>query len=187
ALAQARVTPDTIGYIEAHGTGTALGDPIEAAAMAQVFRCAGGRPGACRIGAVKTNVGHLDAAAGIAGLIKTILALRHELIPPTLHFEQLNPSIDFAGTPFCVDAKPRRWLRGGVPRRAGVSSFGIGGTNAHVVLEEAPAPANATAPGPSWHAAHPTAKSAAAEEATAAKLAKPAKRAPAAYIADDDY
>ena len=137
ALAFAAIEPDTIGYVEAHGTGTALGDPVEIAALTQAFRVSTDASGFCAIGSVKTNIGHLDAAAGVAGLIKTILALEHRQIPPSLHFEQPNPNIDFANSPFFVNMQLRSW--DGSPRRAGVSSFGIGGTNAHVVLEEAPA------------------------------------------------
>ena len=138
AQASAGVDPQTIGYIEAHGTGTALGDPIEIRALRQVFGGRDGRNGLCAIGSLKTNIGHLDAAAGVAGLIKTVLALKHGQIPPSLHFEEANPSLDLADGPFRVNARLSEWETDGRPRRAGVSSFGIGGTNAHVVLEEAP-------------------------------------------------
>ena len=138
AQASAGVKPETIGYIEAHGTGTALGDPIEIRALRQVFGGGDGRTGLCAIGSLKTNIGHLDAAAGVAGLIKTVLALQHRQIPPSLHFEEPNPKIDFVNSPFRVNAQLSEWTAEGTPRRAGVSSFGIGGTNAHVVLEEAP-------------------------------------------------
>ncbi|HKY33642.1 MAG TPA: beta-ketoacyl synthase N-terminal-like domain-containing protein, partial [Candidatus Polarisedimenticolia bacterium] len=141
ALAAAGVEPSSVSLIEAHGTATPLGDPVEAAALARVFGPP--RPGArpCALGSVKTNLGHLDAAAGVAGLIKAVLALRHRTIPPSLHFERPNPAIDFSRTPFHVPRAAASWEPGAGPRRAGVSSFGIGGTNAHVVLEEAPAPA----------------------------------------------
>ncbi len=138
ALALASIDPRTIGYVEAHGTGTALGDPVEIAALTQAFRTGTDATGFCPIGSVKTNIGHLDAAAGVASLIKTILALKHRQIPPSLNFEQPNPDIDFANSPFFVNTELRRWETNDTPRRAGVSSFGIGGTNAHVVLEEAP-------------------------------------------------
>jgi acyl transferase domain-containing protein/acyl carrier protein len=139
AHAMAGVDPSTITYVEAHGTGTELGDPIEIAALTQAFRAATDRRGFCALGSVKTNIGHLDAAAGVAGLIKTVLALEHHAIPPSLHFSAPNPLIDFASSPFRVNATLTEWERvGNTPRRAGVSSFGIGGTNAHVVLEEAP-------------------------------------------------
>jgi acyl transferase domain-containing protein/thioesterase domain-containing protein/SAM-dependent methyltransferase/acyl carrier protein len=134
----ARVHPDSISYIEAHGTGTALGDPIEVAALTRAFSSETDRKGFCAIGSLKTNVGHLNAAAGVGGLIKTALALHHKLIPPSLNFEQDNPRIDFVNSPFFVNRKLRQWQEGTTPRRAGVSSFGIGGTNAHVILEEAP-------------------------------------------------
>ncbi|MEM9976606.1 MAG: beta-ketoacyl synthase N-terminal-like domain-containing protein [Cyanobacteria bacterium P01_D01_bin.2] len=138
AQAMAEVSPESIGYIEAHGTGTSLGDPIEIAALTQAFDI--DKAGVCAIGSVKTNIGHLDAAAGIAGLIKTVLALKHQQIPANLHFQQPNPKINFAQSPFYVNAALADWPQGKTPRRAGVSSFGIGGTNAHVVLEEAPVP-----------------------------------------------
>ncbi|NJM88484.1 MAG: polyketide synthase, partial [Hydrococcus sp. RU_2_2] len=138
AMMLAGVDPETINYIEAHGTGTALGDPIEIAALSQVFRAHTQKKGFCAIGSVKTNIGHLDTAAGVAGLIKTALALKHKLIPPSLNFKQPNPQIDFVNSPFYVNIKLQEWQANGSPRRAGVSSLGIGGTNAHVVLEEAP-------------------------------------------------
>ncbi|MHC5727896.1 MAG: type I polyketide synthase, partial [Nostoc sp.] len=139
ALALAGVEPETISYVEAHGTGTILGDPIEISALTNVFRESTDKKGFCAIGSVKTNIGHLDAAAGIAGLIKTVLALKHKQIPPSLNFEQPNPQIDFANSPFYVNTTLTEWKAGLSPRRAGVSSLGIGGTNAHVILEEAPA------------------------------------------------
>jgi non-ribosomal peptide synthase protein (TIGR01720 family) len=138
ALALAAVEPETISYIEAHGTGTTLGDPIEIAALKKVFSTATQKKNICAIGSVKTNVGHLGAAAGVTGLIKTVLALKHQLLPPSLHFEVPNPKIDLANSPFYVNNKLSEWKREKAPRRAGVSSFGIGGTNAHVILEEAP-------------------------------------------------
>ncbi|MDZ8091997.1 MAG: beta-ketoacyl synthase N-terminal-like domain-containing protein [Nostoc sp. DedQUE05] len=134
----AELDPETITYIEAHGTGTSLGDPIEIAALTQTFRSSTKKKNFCAIGSLKTNIGHLDAAAGVAGLIKTVLALKHKQIPPSLHFEQPNPQIDFANSPFYVNNKLSQWEVNKHPRRAGVSSFGIGGTNAHVILEEAP-------------------------------------------------
>jgi acyl transferase domain-containing protein/acyl carrier protein len=138
ALAMADVDGASIQYIETHGTGTALGDPIEVAALTQVFRSYTDRKRFCRIGSVKTNIGHLDAAAGVAGLIKTVLALEHGKLPPSLHFNKPNPKIDFNESPFYVGTSLSDWKREELPRRAGVSSFGIGGTNAHVILEEAP-------------------------------------------------
>ncbi|HEX8353071.1 MAG TPA: type I polyketide synthase, partial [Pyrinomonadaceae bacterium] len=145
ALGVARVDPSTVTYVEAHGTATPLGDPIELAALTQAFRDSTDEKGFCAVGSVKSNFGHLDAAAGVAGLIKTVLALRNKELPPSLHFERPNPQIDFENSPFYVNAELKPWeTRGGAPRRAGVSSFGIGGTNAHVVLEEAPARTSGT-------------------------------------------
>src|SRR5439155_3029891 len=148
ALAMADVPAETIGYVEAHGTGTVLGDPIEVAGLTQAFRASTPRQGFCAIGSVKANVGHLGAAAGVAGLIKTVLALKHKELPPNIHFVQPNPKIDFAKSPFYVPAARSEWRAGAGPRRAGVSSFGIGGTNAHVVLEECPAGASTSSPRP---------------------------------------
>jgi len=140
ALAAAGVEPHTVSYVETHGTGTVLGDPTEIAALTKAFRAGTEQNGFCALGSVKSNFGHLDAAAGVAGLIKTILALKHRMIPPSLHFERPNPEIDFKNTPFFVNAELTEWKRGDTPLRAGVSSFGVGGTNAHVVLEESPRP-----------------------------------------------
>ncbi|MBX2818880.1 MAG: type I polyketide synthase [Rhodothermaceae bacterium] len=138
AHALADFDPRTISYMEAHGTGTPIGDPIEIDALTQAFRMGTEDNQFCAIGSVKTNIGHLDVAAGCAGLIKTSLALANEQIPPSLNFESPNPNIDFENTPFYVNDKLRPWERSDAPRRAGLSSFGVGGTNAHVVLEEAP-------------------------------------------------
>ncbi|WP_292766884.1 type I polyketide synthase [Nostoc sp. NOS(2021)] len=138
ALALAGLEPETITYIETHGTATPLGDPIEIEALTQAFRASTNKKGFCAIASVKTNIGHLNTAAGVTGLIKTVQALKHQQIPPSLHFEQPNPQIDFANSPFYVNTKLSEWKTNGTPRRAGVSSFGIGGTNAHVILEEAP-------------------------------------------------
>ncbi|MFB6276925.1 MAG: SDR family NAD(P)-dependent oxidoreductase [Halothece sp.] len=140
ALFVADIDPATIQYIEAHGTATPLGDPIEVQALTQAFQTGTQETGYCALGSVKSNVGHLDAAAGVTGLIKTVLSLHHQAIPPSLHFQQPNPEIDFDNSPFFVNTALTPWQPGETPRRAGVSSFGIGGTNAHVVLEEAPTP-----------------------------------------------
>ena len=134
----AGVEADSITYIEAHGTGTELGDPVEISALTKAFRQTTAQKNFCAIGSLKTNMGHLDAAAGVAGLIKTVLALKHQSLPPSLHFEHPNPKIDFANSPFYVNTTLSEWKSNGTPRRAGVSAFGIGGTNAHVILEEAP-------------------------------------------------
>ena len=146
ALANAGIEADSVSYIEAHGSGTPVGDPIEIAALTKAFRASTGRSGYCAIGSVKTNIGHLDAAAGIAGLIKTVLALKHRQIPATLHYSEPNPEIDFPSTPFYVNSRLAPWTSTG-PRRAGIMSTGMGGTNAHVVLEEAPARAQGVASG----------------------------------------
>jgi non-ribosomal peptide synthase protein (TIGR01720 family) len=138
AMMLGEVEPETISYIQAHGTGTALGDPIEIAALSKVFQANTTKKGFCAVSSVKTNIGHLDAAAGIAGLIQTVLALKHKSIPPSLNFGKPNPEIDFDNSPFYVNTKLKAWETKEYPRRAGVSSLGIGGTNAHVVLEEAP-------------------------------------------------
>ena len=139
AWEQAGIDPATIGYVEAHGTGTKLGDPIEVAALTKAFRAHTDRVGDCPIGSIKTNVGHAAAAAGVAGIIKVLLAFRHRRIPPSLNFEKPNRHIDFASTPFYVNTELRDWEpANGTPRRATVSGFGFSGTNAHVVLEEPP-------------------------------------------------
>ena len=137
ALAVAGVAPRTLSYVEAHGSGTPLGDTIEVAALSRVFAAVTG-PRRCALGSVKTNLGHLDAAAGIAGLIKTALALEHRALPPSLHFEEPSPRLRLDEGPFYVPTRLSPWPAGPAPRRAGVSSFGLGGTNVHVVLEEAP-------------------------------------------------
>ncbi|WP_394823559.1 beta-ketoacyl synthase N-terminal-like domain-containing protein [Pendulispora albinea] len=145
ALAVSEVDARSITYVEAHGSGTPLGDPIEVRALTRAFRATTNDKRFCALGSVKTNVGHLDAAAGIAGLIKAVFALRHRQIPATLHFETPNPQLDLEESPFFVNDVLRDWESGPHPRRAGVSSFGIGGTNVHVILEEAP-PEPPTAP-----------------------------------------
>ncbi len=133
----AGIAPESIGYVECHGCGTELGDPIEVAALTRAFGPME-KTGRCPIGSAKTSVGHLGAAAGVTSLIKTVLSLEHRQIPPSLHFETPNPKIDFAASPFYVNARLADWPADRGPRRAGVSSFGIGGTNVHLVLEEAP-------------------------------------------------
>ncbi len=138
AISLSGIDAKTISYIETHGTGTNLGDPTEIAALTKAFRAYTNANGFCAVGSVKTNVGHLNSAAGITGLIKAILALKNKFIPPSLHFGQPNPEIDFNKTPFYVNTKLKQWKKNRTPRRAGVSSFGVGGTNAHVILEESP-------------------------------------------------
>ncbi len=138
ALALARVEPRTIGYVEAHGTATPVGDPIEIAALTQAFRLGPEHRATCALGSIKSNLGHLGAAAGILGFIKAALAVERGRIPPSLHFRTPNPRIDFANSPFYVNDRLAPWPPRDTPRRAGVSAFGLGGTNCHVVLEEAP-------------------------------------------------
>jgi amino acid adenylation domain-containing protein len=143
AQAMAGVNPRSITYIEAHGTATPLGDPIEVAALTKAFRLSTEDKGFCAIGTAKANVGHLDAAAGVAGVIKTAISLSRATLPPLAQFETPNPNIDFANSPFYVNRELTPWQSDG-PRRAGVSAFGVGGVNAHVVLEESPAPVAST-------------------------------------------
>ena len=138
AQAMADVDAESITYIEAHGTGTPMGDPIEIGALTQVFRRSTSKKGFCGIGSVKTNIGHCNSAAGVAGIIKAVLSLKNKMLAPSLHFTRPNPNIDFANSPFYVVDKLKKWDTLNLPRRAGVSSFGIGGTNGHIVLEEAP-------------------------------------------------
>lgn len=138
ALSLSNITVDKISYVETHGTGTPLGDPIEIAALSQVFNQRELPKESCVLGAVKTNIGHLNTASGIAGLIKTVLALKNEIIPPTLHFNAPNPELNLENSPFKISAEPLAWQRNSLPRIAGVSSFGIGGTNAHLIVQESP-------------------------------------------------
>jgi acyl transferase domain-containing protein len=182
----AEVDPESISYIETHGTATPLGDPIEITALTRVFRAQTEQRGFCAIGSVKTNIGHLDPAAGVAGLIKTVLMLNHRQIPSSLHFEQPNPKIDFASSPFYVNTTLADWASDGTPRRAGVSSFGIGGTNAHVVLEEAP-PAAETSGSRAWHVLPLAAKTPAALDAMTANLAEHLCQHPDLDLADVAY
>ncbi len=138
ALKDARIPADSIGYMEAHGTGTPLGDPIEVQALKSIYGESRSDGSHCYLSSVKTNIGHTESAAGIAGLIKVVLALQHEMIPRHLNFDTLNPRIELDGTPFVIPTDPQPWKRGGKPRRGAVSSFGMSGTNSHVILEEAP-------------------------------------------------
>ncbi len=171
ALAVAGVGAETVDYVECHGTGTYLGDPIEVAALTQAFRKSTDAKGFARIGSVKTNIGHLDTAAGVASLIKTSLALHHRQMPPSLNFEAPNPAIDFASSPFLVNDRLTDWTRRKGPRRAGVNSLGVGGTNAHVVLEEAPEAAASEASDWPFQLFTISARSSAALNETSARLA----------------
>ncbi|MHA6346813.1 type I polyketide synthase [Roseivivax sp. CAU 1761] len=183
AHAVAGVAPDTIGYVECHGTGTRLGDPIEVAALARAFgpQASGA---SCRIGSVKSNIGHLDTAAGVAGLIKAALALHHRRIPASLGYEAPNPAIDFAATPFRVNDRLSDWPEGPAPRRAGVNALGVGGTNAHVVLEEAPPRPAPEAPAFPFQILALSGHSRAALDANAARLAAHLRAHPEQPLAD---
>jgi amino acid adenylation domain-containing protein len=185
AMAQAvsAVHPETIGFLEGHGTATALGDPIEVAALRQVFEAATPRKTFCALGSVKANVGHLDAAAGVASLIKAALALERGVIPPTPYFERPNPQLGLEDSPFFVNTAPLPWPSGPEPRRAGVSSFGMGGTNAHAVLEEAP-PAVPGSPAPPWQLLVLSAATAPALEALTDRLADHLALHPGLDLAD---
>ncbi|MBW4592775.1 MAG: SDR family oxidoreductase [Brasilonema angustatum HA4187-MV1] len=186
AQAIAEFAPETITYVECHGTGTVLGDPIEVRALKKVFSAGTNKKRFCAIGSVKTNIGHLDRAAGVTSLIKTVLALKHKQIPPSLHFEQPNPEIDFANSPFYVNTKLFDWKTNGTPRRAGVSSFGIGGTNAHVILEEAPV-VEPSDPARPWQLLLLSAKTSTALETATANLATHLKQHPDLNLADVAY
>jgi phthiocerol/phenolphthiocerol synthesis type-I polyketide synthase E len=182
AQAVAGVTADSISYVETHGTGTALGDPIEIDALTRAFRMTTEKKHFCSIGSVKTNIGHLDVAAGIAGLIKVVLALEHKEIPPSLNFERPNPASDFASSPFHVQRTHSKWAPEG-RRLAGVSSFGIGGTNAHAVVEEAPLVASSPAAVP-WQLLTLSAKSPGALEKASDQLADFIASHPEANLAE---
>jgi amino acid adenylation domain-containing protein len=187
ALAQADIDPATITYVEAHGTATPLGDPIEVAALTQAFRLRTDKTGFCAIGSIKSNLGHLTATSGVAGVIKTALALRTGQLPPSLFFERPNPEIDFSRTPFFVQTKLGEWPSGSAsPRRAGVSSFGVGGTNAHVILEEAP-PAAAAGRARAPHLLLLSAKNDAALRRGAEQLAAHLETHPDVELADVAY
>jgi phthiocerol/phenolphthiocerol synthesis type-I polyketide synthase E len=183
AHALAGVDPRSITYVEAHGTGTPVGDPIEVRALTRAFRLGTADRGFCALGSVKSNVGHLDTAAGVAGLIKAVLALEHGEIPPTLHFRRPNPACELEASPFFVNAELRPWPSDGTPRRAGVSSFGIGGTNVHVVLEEAP-PRPAVPGGRSSHLLVLSARSQPALDRASAALAAHLRAHPEHDLAD---
>jgi phthiocerol/phenolphthiocerol synthesis type-I polyketide synthase E len=183
ALSAADVDPSTIQYVEAHGSGTDLGDTIEIAALTKAYRAHTDRVGFCTVGAVKTNTGHLDIAAGVTGLIKTVLAMEHGEIPPTVHFTAPNPKLAIENSPFVVRGQLRPWETDGGPRRAGVSSFGIGGTNAHVILEEAPRPAP-SGPSRPWQTLAVSARSPQALDAATDRLAAHLESHPGLPLAD---
>jgi phthiocerol/phenolphthiocerol synthesis type-I polyketide synthase E len=183
ALANADVAPETIRYVEAHGTGTSLGDPIEIQALTRAYRASTQARQLCGIGSLKANLGHLDAASGVAGLIKVALALKHRLLPPSIHCDVPNPAIDWASSPFFVSTALAPLAARATPLRAAVSSFGMGGTNAHAILEEAPA--QAAEPAARAHELLVlSAKSPAALDAATARLAKHLRAHPSASLAD---
>ena len=172
ALSSAGVGAETISYIEAQGTGTKLGDPIEIKALTKAFRATLPKTDyLCPIGSLKPNIGHTNNAAGVIGLMKVVLAMKHRLLPPTLHFQKPNPKIDFANSPFYVNATLQEWKTDGIPRRAGISAFGVGGTNAHAILEEAPIqePSGKSRP---WQLLVLSAKTESALETATTQLAK---------------
>ncbi|MHC4379805.1 MAG: type I polyketide synthase, partial [Planctomycetota bacterium] len=183
ALAVAEVDAESISYVETHGTGTPVGDPIEVTALTQAFRESTTAVDSCSIGSCKSNIGHTDTAAGVASFLKVVEALRHEQLPPSLHFTEPNPLIEFAGSPFRVQATLEAWPRGAQPRRAGVNSLGVGGTNAHVILEEAPLQES----GPRSRELQVltlSAKTPAALDAACARLADHLEQAPETNLAD---
>jgi acyl transferase domain-containing protein len=186
AQAMAGIEPETIRYIETHGTGTSLGDPIEVTALTKIFRKSTQRKSFCAIGSLKSNIGHLDAAAGVGGFIKTVLALENREIPPSINFEAPNPAIDFPETPFYVNSKLTPWETQDVPRRAAVSSFGVGGTNAHVILEAAPAPTPSGASRP-WQLLPLSARTATALETATENLLTWLREHPEANFPDVAY
>lgn len=180
----AGITADTVDYVECHGTGTYLGDPIEVQALTDAFRETTDKTGFARIGSVKTNIGHLDTAAGVASLIKATLALHEGQMPPSLGYEAPNPAIDFVGSPFAVNDTLTPWPRRGHPRRAGVNSLGVGGTNAHVVLEEAPARAPSEPSDWPFQLLTISARSKAALDGNSARLARHLRAHPEQDLAD---
>lgn len=186
ALAMAGVRADSVSYVETHGTATPLGDPIEVQALTKAYRAQTSLTGFCAIGSVKSNIGHLDAAAGVAGLIKTVLALKHRQLPASLHFEQPNPGIDFAQTPFYVNNKLADWPARSGPRRAGISAFGVGGTNAHLILEEAPIPSE-PAPSRPFQLLCLSAKTETAVESMVTRLRSHLQNFPGTNMADVAY
>ncbi len=183
AQEMAGISPETVTFVEAHGTGTPLGDPIEIAALTQAFRVGTNATQFCAVGTAKTNVGHLDAAAGVTGLIKAALSVKHGVLPATLHYRKPNPRIDFASTPFYVNSKLTDWRPVGFPRRAGVSAFGVGGTNAHIILEESPV-VEAKASHEQDHLLLLSAKSPASLDESALRLDAYLKRHPETDLAD---
>lgn len=186
AYEMAGISPESVGYVEAHGTGTILGDPIELSALTEVFRVHTARRGFCGIGSVKSNVGHLSCASGITGLIKAVLAMERGAIPPTVHYRNPNPALELTSSPFYVATELQPWERGDGPRRAAVSAFGVGGTNAHVVLQEAPAH-ETSGPGRPHQVLVMSARSETALDAMTVRLASHLTRHPERQLADTAY
>ena len=186
AQAAAGIDPETISYVEAHGTGTELGDPIEVSALTDVFRASTDKKNFCAIGSLKSNVGHMNCAAGVGSLIKTILALKHRMIPPSLNFETPNPRISFSDSPFYVNTQLTPWDTGDQPRRAGVSSFGVGGTNAHVIVEEAPV-TEASGPSRNWQLLMLSARTVSAMDTATANLTEHLRKHPNLSLPDAAY
>lgn len=186
ALALAGISPETVGYIETHGSGTSLGDAIEISSLNEVYRSQTSKKKFCALASVKTNIGHLDSAAGIAGLIKATLAVKRGAIPPSLNFTQPNPKINLEDSPFYVNTALKKWQSNGTPRRAGVSSFGIGGTNAHVILEEFNhrEPSSVSRP---WKLIHLSARTESALEVATDRLAQFIRDNPEADLANIAY
>jgi acyl transferase domain-containing protein len=188
ALAIANVPADSIGYVAAHGTGTPVGDPIEVAALTQAYRQSTDKTGFCALGSVKANIGHTDTAAGVASLIAVAKALQAGEIPPLLHFKSGNPACDFESTPFYLNAERIAWTpRPGVPRRAGVSSLGVGGTNAHIVLEQAPPRRPSSPPTRRFQVLAQSARSMKSLDAASVMLAEHFKAHPQIDLADAAY
>ncbi|HJT56095.1 MAG TPA: SDR family NAD(P)-dependent oxidoreductase, partial [Ktedonobacteraceae bacterium] len=186
ALQVAGVSAESISYLEAHGTATELGDPIEVASLTKAFSTQTDQTGFCAIGSVKTNIGHLDRAAGVSGLIKTVLSLEHAQIPASLHFQSPNPEIDFVHGPFYVNTTLAPWKRNGTPRRAGINSLGMGGTNVHVIVEEAPTRA-ASGPSRPWQLLLLSAKTSTTLEAVTRNVCDYLQQHEASALADVAY
>jgi phthiocerol/phenolphthiocerol synthesis type-I polyketide synthase E len=187
AQAMARVGADTISYVETHGTGTALGDPVEIAALTKAFRAGTKRRGFCAIGSVKTNIGHLDTAAGVAGLVKVVKALAAKKLPPSLNFKRPNPQLELENSPFYVNTRLVDWEGCSLPRRAGVSSFGVGGTNVHLILEEAPAPTGVNTAARPWQLLMLSARTQTALDRATANLGAHLHQHPELDLADVAY
>jgi acyl transferase domain-containing protein/NADPH:quinone reductase-like Zn-dependent oxidoreductase/acyl carrier protein len=187
ALAVSGVHPETISYVEAHGTATLVGDPIEIAALTEAYRQYTDKREYCAIGSLKSNIGHLGEAAGVAGFIKTVLSLQHRQMPPSLHFDTPNPEIDFASSPFFVNASLREWVSKETPRRAAITALGAGGTNCHVILEEAPPQAASSSPSDAAELLVLSAKTATALDAAAARLATHLESEPGLDLSDVAY